>query len=112
MSAETVFDDLAAQLAGSGAVVGRMFGVRALLLGDKVFACQQGDLIALRLGAGSPEHSEALALPGAELWDAPKRNRPYRDWVAVPVEENSELEDTELGDLGPAALRFLEKSLA
>lgn len=110
MSAETVFADLAAQLAGDGARVTTLFGARAVMLGGRVFAILQDDRIALRLGGGTPEHSEALALPGAEPWNPEGRSQPYRDWVSVLVTENSELEDTELGELASAALRFLSRS--
>jgi TfoX/Sxy family transcriptional regulator of competence genes len=110
MSAETVFEDLLAELAEAGAVAERMFGARSITVRKKVLAILQDDRIVLRLGAGTPEHEEALALPGAELWQAPGRPRPYKDWVSVLVEENSELEDTEIADLARAALQHLDRS--
>jgi hypothetical protein len=111
MSAETVFADLLAELGGAGAVGGTMFGARALMLQKKAFACLQGDRIALKLGAGTPEHAEALAQPGAELWDPSGMHRPFKDWVAVLVDDNSELEDTALAELAPVALQRLALAL-
>jgi hypothetical protein len=111
MSAETVFDDLLSELTDAGAAGGTMFGARALTLHKKAFACLQGDRIALKLGAGTPEHAEALAEPGAELWDPSGMHKPFKDWVAVLVDDNSELEDTALAELAPVALQRLALAL-
>ncbi len=111
MSAETVFTDLAAELAGEGATTTTLFGGRAITWGKKVLAILDDDRIVLRLASGTSEHAEALRLPGAELWHPPGR-KPYKDWVSVLVEENSELEDTEFSGLARAAVRFLAESPA
>lgn len=87
MSADEVFDEIAAQLAPMGARTGSMFGKRALLTGGRAFACLKGDQLAFRLGTGTPAHAEALALPGATLFDPSGKGRPFRDWVAVPIPE-------------------------
>jgi hypothetical protein len=42
-------------------------------------------VLAFRLGAGTDAHAEALALPGAELFDPSGKGRPFKDWVSVPV---------------------------
>jgi hypothetical protein len=111
MSAETVFTDLAAELAGEGATTTTMFGGRAITWGRKVLAILDDDRIVLRLSSGSSEHTDALGLPGAELWHPPGR-KPYKDWVSVLVEKNSELEDTEFSRLALAALRSLAQASA
>lgn len=85
MDADRVFDDIAAALAGRGVVPGAMFGKRALKAGSKAFACLKGDVLAFRLGQGTPAHAAALALPGAELFDPSGKERPFKDWVAVPA---------------------------
>jgi hypothetical protein len=85
MTPDTVFDDIAADLAGQGVSTGGMFGKRALKAGGKAFACLKGEMLAVRLGDGSPAHQEALALPGAELFDPSGKGKPFKDWVAVPV---------------------------
>ena len=110
MSAETVFADLSSELAGAGASAGHLFGARALTLEGTAFACLHRDAIALKLGAGSPAHQQALGIRGAELWDPSGQQHPFNDWVCIPVIENAELEETEIGDLAPAALAFLATS--
>jgi hypothetical protein len=87
MTADQEFDRIAAGLLGAGARAGAMFGKRALLVGSKAFACLKGDALAFRLGAGSPEHTTALGLPGAALFDPSGKGRPFKDWVAVPITE-------------------------
>jgi hypothetical protein len=85
MDADKIFDDIAADLGSRGATPGQMFGKRSLTAHGKGFACLKGDRLAFRLGDGTPAHREALALEGAELFDPSARERPFKDWVAVPV---------------------------
>ncbi|MEV8633293.1 hypothetical protein AB0395_16695 [Streptosporangium sp. NPDC051023] len=85
LEARTAFDDLAEDLSGRGVVSSQMFGKRALKHESKAFACLLGSTLALKLMAGTAEHAEALALPGAELFDPSGKHRPMKDWVAVPV---------------------------
>ncbi|RMI29082.1 hypothetical protein [Nocardia stercoris] len=85
MTSDEWFDEIAARLAPQGVVAGKVFGKRALKADSKAFACLKGDLLAFRLGAGSPEHTAALAVPGAELFLPADNDRPFKDWVAVPV---------------------------
>lgn len=85
MNADALFDSLSYDLLGAGATPSTMFGKRSLTINGKAFACLKGDLLAFRLGAGSHEHQEALALPGAELFDPSGRAHPFKDWVAIPV---------------------------
>ncbi|MCX4751053.1 hypothetical protein OG455_37075 [Kitasatospora sp. NBC_01287] len=85
MTSDALFDELATDLAPRGASAGAMFGKRGLKAHGKAFVCLKGDLLAFRLGNGTPAHAEALALPGAELFDPSGKQRPFRDWVAIPV---------------------------
>jgi hypothetical protein len=87
MTPDAVFDDIATQL---DAVAGAMFGKRALKARGKAFACLKGDELAFRLGAGTPEHTAALALAGAHLFDPSGGGRPFKDWVAVPSDQSAE----------------------
>ncbi len=84
-SPDELFDNFADELAVRGATTGAMFGKRALKAGGTAFACLKGDLLAFRLGAGTPEHAQALALAGTEPFDPAGNGRPFRDWVAVPA---------------------------
>lgn len=86
MTPDALFDDIADDLAPLGATAGAMFGKRALKGADgKAFACLKDDRLAFKLGDGTPAHAEALALPGAELFDPSGKHRPFKDWVAVPL---------------------------
>lgn len=84
MTPDELFDDIAADLAHHGANAGAMFGKRALKAHGKAFACLKDDCLAFKLGEGTPAHAEALALPGAELFDPSGKRRPFKDWVSVP----------------------------
>ncbi|WP_035804655.1 hypothetical protein [Kitasatospora mediocidica] len=85
MTPDALFDDLATDLAPLGATAGTMFGKRALKAHGKAFACLKDDRLAFRLGDGSPEHAAALTLDDAELFDPSGKERPFKDWVAVPA---------------------------
>ncbi len=85
MDATTAFGSIADDLAGSGAVAGRMFGHPALKLNGKVFACEFYGAMAFRLGRATSVHGEALLLPGAVLFDPSRRDQPFKDWVEVPA---------------------------
>jgi hypothetical protein len=91
MNADSVFDTLAVEFAPSGAVASKMFGKRALTLNKKAFACLIDDeSMTFRLGADAPAHAAALGLPGAALWDPSGMNRPFKDWVRVPISSAEE----------------------
>ncbi len=88
MNPDALFDDIATELEPRGVTAGAMFGKRALKANGKAFACLLGDAFAAKLGAGAPEHAEALALAGAELFDPSGKGRPFKDWVALPASES------------------------
>ncbi|ADD43200.1 hypothetical protein [Stackebrandtia nassauensis] len=90
MDVQELFDDIAADLAQRGAIAGAMFGKRALKANGKAFACLKDDALAFRLGAGTPAHTDALKLPGATLFDPSGKDRPFKDWVAVPAAQQSQ----------------------
>ncbi|MFE2145669.1 hypothetical protein ACFXA3_28725 [Streptomyces sp. NPDC059456] len=83
---DAVFEDIADDLAPRGVTTGALFGARALKAHGKAFACLNGDTLAVKLGAGSAAHTEALSLPGAELFDPSGAGRPFKDWVALPAD--------------------------
>ncbi|MGA1836092.1 hypothetical protein VD659_04090 [Herbiconiux sp. 11R-BC] len=80
------FDALAAELGDPAIARGRMMGRLTLTRAGTMFACLNGDELGLKLGAGTPEHAAALAVPGAELFDPSGKGRPFRGWVSLPLD--------------------------
>jgi hypothetical protein len=84
--ARALYDGVANDLAaGHGVAQGKAFGMPGLKLGSKIFAGLFGDDMVFKLGAGSPAHTGALKLEGATLWDPSGMNRPFKEWVQVPL---------------------------
>jgi hypothetical protein len=79
------FEHLAGDLGPEGVTRSPVFGKPSLKHGGKAFACLFGEGVAFKLMAGTPEHGEALGLPGAVLFDPSARDRPMKDWVCVPA---------------------------
>ncbi|GAA3264767.1 hypothetical protein [Nonomuraea helvata] len=86
MSAEEDFKQVGAELADLGVRISRMMGSPALKdqMG-KVFASLQRDgAMVFRLVRDTPEHTAALELPGASLFDPMGQGKVIKDWVVVP----------------------------
>ncbi len=79
----TVVDELKAS---SSATTGMMFGMPCLKNNGKAFAGFYEGAMVFKLRG--PRHAEALALPGARLFD-PSGRRPMKEWVEVPAEHAS-----------------------
>jgi len=80
-----MYDEVTAELmATSPTTSGKMFGMPCLKNNGKAFAGYYQTAMVFKLTA--PEHTEALALPGAQLFDPSGRGRPMKEWVEVPVE--------------------------
>jgi hypothetical protein len=85
MTAQEDFERVGAGLADLGVTIAKVFGKPAYKdANGKAFACLFNDSLACRLMSGTPEHTEALALPDAVLFDPSDRHRPMKDWVCVP----------------------------
>ncbi|PYI65380.1 hypothetical protein CVV68_18275 [Arthrobacter livingstonensis] len=84
-AAVAAFGDLAADVANAGVTVGKMFGSTSLMVAGKAIGALYGDAVAFKLGRDSAGHAAALALPGAALFDPSGMNRPFKDWVVVPL---------------------------
>ncbi|KRC66332.1 hypothetical protein ASE12_17150 [Aeromicrobium sp. Root236] len=106
MDAEARFDEIVEDLAPRGVLPGALFGARSMTVEGTAFACLKGGQLAVRLGAGTVAHTDALALAGASLFDPSGKGRPFKDWVAVPAEESGtwgRLAEAGLDALGGAA---------
>src|SRR2546421_12981709 len=83
-----IYDDVTAELvATSSTTSGKMFGMPYLKNNGKAFAGYYRSAMVFKLTV--PEHSEALALSGAQLVDPSGQGRPMKEWVEVPVEHAS-----------------------
>jgi hypothetical protein len=80
-----MYQRLVDDLSGHGVQAGQMFGKPTLKVGSKSIACLHNEGMAFKLGAGTPEHVEALALSGANLFDPSGTGRAMKDWAWVPV---------------------------
>ncbi|MFI6818835.1 hypothetical protein ACIBG7_41025 [Nonomuraea sp. NPDC050328] len=86
MGAEEDFQQVGAELADLGVRASRMMGRPALKdQAGKVFASLQRDgAMVFRLVRDTPEHTAALELAGAHLFDPTGQGRTVKDWVVVP----------------------------
>lgn len=85
MPPEEHFDQIIDAIARTheAVVAGKLFGVRCIKANGKAFAAFHRGAMVFKLD-GAP-HAEALALPGAALWDPSDEGRAMRAWVAVPA---------------------------
>jgi hypothetical protein len=79
---EGIVDDLART--HEAVAAGKLFGARCIKVNGKAFATFHGADMVFKLR--DTDHAEALALPGAALFDPSGRGRPMREWVVVPVD--------------------------
>ena len=89
-----------------GVTQSSMFGKRGMQADGKVFGRILDDAMSFKLGEGTKELSDALALEGAELWDGHNDGHPFKGWVRVP-----EAHADQWGRLAEIALRQLRQKL-
>lgn len=78
------YEAITAELvATSPAITGKMFGMPCLKNNGKAFAGFYKGAMVFKLK--TPTHTEALALPGARLFDPSGRGHPMKEWVEVPA---------------------------
>jgi len=83
--ARTIYDEICSALtAMTEAAQGKMFGMPCLKIGSKVFAGFYRDAMIFKLSGAT--HAQALALPGAHLFDPGGMGRAMKEWVVVPAE--------------------------
>ena len=82
MSVQIEYDKLLAGI-DDAVSASQMFGKACLKIHGKAFVAQHKDTIVFKLVA--PEHTQALALLNAVLWDPSGKGRPMKQWVALPM---------------------------
>jgi hypothetical protein len=86
--AQTLFDEIAEELAPLGAHKSKMFGMPCLKdPNGKAFVGLYGKELVVRLDRTSTQHADALSLTGAHLFE-PMAGRPMMDWVCLPLAEH------------------------
>lgn len=84
----SAYDAVATELAATSSTTsGKMFGMPCLKNNGKAFAGYYEGAMVFKLTP--PQHTEALNLSGARLFDPSDRGRPMKEWVEVPVEHAS-----------------------
>ena len=68
-----------------GVQAGQMFGKPCLKVNGKAFVAQHHGAVVFKLT--SPQHEMALSVEGAVLWDPSGKNRPMKEWVAIPASQ-------------------------
>ena len=69
---------------------GRMFGKPCLKVGGKAFVAQHLGTVVFKLSGDA--HAQAMAQPGAALWDPSGKGRPMKEWVALPASASRRFE--------------------
>jgi len=84
-----LFEEVAEELRTrhAGIATGPVFGLPALKIGKKPFACITGEDMVFKLAGAANER--AVGLPGAKPFD-PMGGRPMKGWVQVPAEQFAE----------------------
>lgn len=106
MKDNQTFDALARSLQGAGITKSNMFGMPVLKLGKKPIAGLVDDGLNFKLPADSLESKQALALPGAHLFQPEMHGRKgplMKQWVVVPF-----VHAAQYPTLAAASIRFVD----
>ena len=98
---EELVDDLCAQ--NDDVEPSQMMGMPCVKRSGKMiagFARGEGSMV-FKL-PDKEAHAQALALEGAHLFDPSGQNRPFKEWVVVPVQHADQWEDFAAHALKPA----------
>ena len=86
---QITLDGLAESYAADSSVVkAKWFGKPCLNVNGKAFVVQFGDDLAFKLTG--PDHSSALEIEGAKLFDPRGKGNAFKEWVQVPASKASE----------------------
>lgn len=89
---QAVYERLLASRAGADVGRGTLFGALSFRVNGHSVGCIMRGVVAFKLAGGRGELADALAIPGAELFDPSGRGRPFREWVALPIAEEPHFE--------------------
>ena len=89
-STERRYAAIAASLEGAGVKASTMFGMPTLKLDGKAIGGLYGDAMTFKLSGAA--HADALAIPGATLFDPSGMGRPMKAWIIVPVAQADQWE--------------------
>ena len=99
------YDEVVSELtATSPATSGKMFSMPCLKMNGQVFAGLYRGAMVFKLPL--PQHTKALALSGAQLFDPSERGHPWKEWVEVPAEHAAQW-----AMLAREALHYADKGL-
>ena len=83
-----LFEELASLTAHPDVATGAMFGHRTITVRGKACCILFGEALVFKLRG--TDHTDALALEGAHLFDPSGADKPMREWVQVPDTHTSE----------------------
>jgi hypothetical protein len=73
-----------------GVTISQMFGKPCLKINGKAFVAQHLELVVFKLSG--IDHARALGISGAVLWDPSGKQRPMKEWVALPANSSKHFE--------------------
>jgi len=79
---ETLFNLIGNDIPDS--IKGQLFGKTCFKVGKKAYTCFFQNEMVFKLRG--EEHSDALSLDGARLFDPSGKGRPMKEWVQVPYD--------------------------
>jgi hypothetical protein len=82
---ETNFETLVEQFSGDVAEA-KWFGKPCLNVGGKAFAVKFGRDMAFKLTGD--DHSQALGVEGAKLFDPRGKGKAFKEWVQIPASQS------------------------
>lgn len=86
--------------ASTDAIAGQMFGKPCIKVNGKAFIALHKEWVVFKLGGQARER--AMSCPGARLWDPSGKNRPMKEWIALPISASKTF-----GTLATASIKYV-----
>jgi hypothetical protein len=90
---DELYRSLLAEFADDGVVGGSLFGWKAFKLDGVSLGCLRNGVAAFKLGGDNPALKAALEVPGGQHFDPGGKDRPFKDWVSVPIRDRDVIVD-------------------